>query len=122
MEHCKTQRIPVMASPALSPSALVSALMRPVHIEHMNPLRELKVVVNGIKEEFGLLDGGSEIVIMREDLWKEVKVPVNMKRKMRMEAANGLTSELPGCAEMLEIDVDGLKTWAHAFIVPSAPY
>ena len=47
---------------------------------------------------------------------------VNMNRKMRMEAANGLTSELPGCAEMLEIDVDGLKTWAHAFIVPSAPY
>ena len=68
MEHCKTQRIPVTASPELLPSAPVSALMRPVHIEHVNPLRELKVVVNGIKEEFGLLDGGSEIVIMREDL------------------------------------------------------
>ena len=102
--------------------ALVSALMRPVHIEHVNLLRELKVVVNGIKEEFGLLDGGLEIVIMREDLWKEVKVLVNMNRKMRMEAANGLMLELPGCAEMLEIDVDGLKTWAHVFIVPSALY
>ena len=43
MEHCKTQRIPVAASPELSQSALVSALMRPVHIEHVNPLRELKV-------------------------------------------------------------------------------
>ena len=122
MEHCKTQRIPVTASLELSPSTLVLALMMPVHIEHVNPLRELKVVVNGIKEEFGLLDGGSEIVIMREDLWKEVKVLVNMNRKMRMEAANGSMSELPGCAEMLEIDVDGLKTWAHAFIVPSALY
>ena len=122
MEHCKTQRIPVVASPELSPLALVLALMRPVHIEHMNPLRELKVVVNGIKEEFRLLDGGSEIVIMREYLWKEVKVPVNMNRKMRMEAANGSTSELPGCAEMLEIDVNGLKTWVHAFIVPAVLY
>src|ERR1700678_4616043 len=59
---------------------------------------------------------------MREDLWKEEKVPVNTSRKMRMEAANGSMSELPGCAKMLEIDVDGLKTWAHAFIVPTAPY
>ena len=118
MDHCKTQRVPVATSPDLSPSALVSALM----IEHVNPLRELKVVVNGVKEEFGLLDGGSEIVIMREDLWKEVNVPVNTSRRMRMEAANGSTSELPGCAEMLEIEVEGLKTWAHAFIVPSAPY
>ena len=25
-------------------------------------------------------------------------------------------------SRMLEIDVEGLKTWAHAFIVPSAPY
>src|ERR1700678_2154478 len=122
MEHCKTQRIPVAASPDLSPSALVSALMRPVHIEHVNPLRELKVVINGVKEEFGLLDGGSEIVLMREDLWKEVKAPVNTSRKMRMEAANGSMAELLGCAEMLEIDVEGLKTWAHAFIVPTAPY
>lgn len=39
-----------------------------------------------------------------------------------MEAANGSVTELSGCAEMLEIDVDGLKTWAHAFIVPTAPY
>jgi hypothetical protein len=122
MEHCKTQRVPIAASPDLSPSALVSALMRPVHIEHVNPLRELKVVVNGVREEFGLLDRGSEIVIMREDLWREVKVPVNTSRKMRMEAANGSTSELPGCAKMLEINVEGLKTWAHVCIVPTAPY
>ena len=39
-----------------------------------------------------------------------------------MEAVNRSASELPGCVEMLEIDVEGLKTWAHAFIVSSAPY
>lgn len=27
-----------------------------------------------------------------------------------------------GCVEMLEIDVDGIKTWAHAYVVPDAPY
>ena len=29
---------------------------------------------------------------------------------------------MPGCIEMLEIDVEGMKTWAHAFIIPDAPY
>ena len=52
----------------------------------------------------------------------EVRASANVKKRMMMEAANGSTSELPGCVEMLEIDVEGLKTWAHAFIVPSAPY
>ena len=47
---------------------------------------------------------------------------MNAKKRMMMEAANGSTSELLGCVEMLEIDVEGLKTWVHAFIVPSAPY
>lgn len=47
---------------------------------------------------------------------------VYMSKRMKMEAANSSTSELPGCAEMLEIDVEGLKTWVHVFIVPTALY
>ena len=27
-----------------------------------------------------------------------------------------------GCVEMLEIDIAGIKTWAHAYVVPDAPY
>ena len=91
-------------------------------MKYTEPLWELRVVVNGKKEELGLLDGGLEIVLIREDLWEEVRASVNVKKRMMMEAANGSTSELLGCVEMLEIDVEGLKTWAHAFIVPLAPY
>ena len=122
MDYCKTQRVLVTASPELSPSALILALMRPFQVEYAEPLRELRVVVNGKKEEPRLLDGGSEIVLIREDLWKEVGASANVKKRMMMEAENGSTSELPRCVEMLEIDVEGLKTWAHAFIVPSTPY
>ena len=68
MEYCKTQRVPVVESPELSPSALVSALIRLVQVEFAEPLRKLKVIVNGKKEEPVLLDGGSEIVLIREDL------------------------------------------------------
>jgi hypothetical protein len=27
-----------------------------------------------------------------------------------------------GCLEMLEIEVAGIKIWAHAYVVPDAPY
>jgi len=29
---------------------------------------------------------------------------------------------MKGCLEMLEINVAGIKTWVHAYIVPDAPY
>ncbi|KAG1843079.1 ribonuclease H-like domain-containing protein [Suillus tomentosus] len=41
---------------------------------------------------------------------------------MRMQTANGGAQEMGGCVEMLEIDVEGIKTWAHAYVVPNAPY
>ena len=122
MEYCKTQQVLVVESPELSLSALISALIRPFQVEFAEPLHELKVIVNGKKEEPVLLNGGSEIVLIREDLWKEVEASVNVKRRMMIEVANGSTSELSGHVEMLEIDVEGLKTWAHAFIMSSAPY
>ncbi|KAF9030017.1 hypothetical protein BDZ89DRAFT_912227, partial [Hymenopellis radicata] len=69
-----------------------------------------------------LLDEGSEIVVIRADLAKELAVDVNQHRTMLMETANGSKEALPGCAEYLRITVDGLPTFAHAFVVPSAPY
>jgi hypothetical protein len=39
-----------------------------------------------------------------------------------MQTANGSSQELAGCLEMLEIEVEGIKSWAHAYIVPDAPY
>lgn len=29
---------------------------------------------------------------------------------------------MSGCMEMLEIDIDSVKTWAHAYVVSDAPY
>ncbi|KAF9449673.1 hypothetical protein P691DRAFT_645657, partial [Macrolepiota fuliginosa MF-IS2] len=35
---------------------------------------------------------------------------------------NGGSEELEGCVEYLEVDVGGIKTFAHAFVVKVAPY
>jgi hypothetical protein len=79
-------------------------------------------MINGTHPELGLLDEGSEIVVIREDIWKKIQVPINTKARMCMQTANGGSQEMAGCVEMLEIDVEGIKSWAHAYVVPDAPY
>ena len=39
-----------------------------------------------------------------------------------MQTANRGKEELQGCVEYLELEVGGVKTYAHAFVVQSAPY
>jgi len=80
------------------------------------------VTVNGVHKELALLDDGSEIVIICEDIWKASQAKINSNVKMCMQIANGGIQHMPGCLEMLEIVVDGLKTWAHAFVIPDVLY
>jgi hypothetical protein len=86
------------------------------------PLREICVTLNGVHPELGLLNEGSEIVVIRKDIWEKTKAPINREIRMRMQTANRGLQEMAGCVEMLEIDVEGIKTWAHAYVVPDAPY
>ena len=39
-----------------------------------------------------------------------------------MQTANGEKEELQGCVEYLELEVGGVKTYTHIFVVQSAPY
>ncbi|KAG2074256.1 hypothetical protein BDR04DRAFT_1008368, partial [Suillus decipiens] len=55
-------------------------------------------------------------------IWKKTNAPRNQQIRMRMQTANGGAQEMGGCVKMLEIDVAGIKSWAHAYIVPDAPY
>lgn len=41
---------------------------------------------------------------------------------MKMTTANSSTEDMARCAKFLKIEVDGLKTLAHAFVVLNAPY
>ena len=115
VDYARMQRIPSFA-------ATNELSICPPLIEYSTPLHELKVTVNGVHEEIALLDDGSEIVVIREDIWKASQVVTNSNIKLRMQTVNGGIQHMPSCLEMLEIDVNGLKTWAHAFIIPDAPY
>jgi hypothetical protein len=91
-------------------------------VDYCTPLRELEVLLNGKIRTYGLLDEGSEIVVIRRDLVNELGLKVNPERTMTMHTANGGSEEIAGCVENLEIAIDGLVTWAHAYVVPEAPF
>ena len=117
VDHTHTHRIPAIAA-----TNKLSAAIAPPHIEYSTPLCKLKVTLNGIHEELALLDDGSEIVVIREDIWKASQAKINSQVRMRMQTANGGIQEMPGCIEMLEVNVEEMKTWVHAFVIPDAPY
>ena len=119
VEFSHTHRIPTSIS---APATADVCAIAPVHIEYLTPLREMKVTLNGVHEELALLDEGSEIVVIRKDIWHKSQAAINPHIRMRMKTANGGTQDMPGCMEMLEIVVDGIKTWEHAYVIPNTPY
>lgn len=110
VDYTRTQRVP-KPTQAQTTAALA----------YSTPLQEIDVRLAG-KEEVGLLDEGSEIVVVRKDVWEELGFKVNPEVEMVMQTANGGKEPMLGCAENLEIEVGGLKTRAHAFVVPQAPF
>ncbi len=121
--HKRTSQVP----PSTSASNTLSLNNKkspppPPALEYAALLCVIPVCIAGKQSEHVLLDKGSKIVVIRADLAKELGVDVNQHHTMLMGTANDSKEALPGCAEYLEITVDGLPTFAHAFIVPSAPY
>jgi len=85
-QTCTQNKVPAIGA------ALVTLPEMPV--EFAIPLQEVEVVVMGQRCELGLLDEGSEIVIVQEDLCKELGLKVNKKRRMTMQMANGRKEEM----------------------------
>ena len=81
------------------PTSISAPAIAPVHIKYLTPLREMKVTLNGVHEELALLDEGSEIVIIREDIWHKSQAAINPHIRMHMKTANGGTQDMPGCVE-----------------------
>ncbi|KXN82283.1 hypothetical protein AN958_02763 [Leucoagaricus sp. SymC.cos] len=92
-------------------------LVPEVPLEFAMPLREVEVVVMRRRRELELLDEGLEIVIVQEDLCEELGLEINQGQKMTMQTANGGKEEMQGCVEFLELEVGGVKTYTHMFVV-----
>ena len=86
------------------------------------PLREIDVLINQSTFEAGVLDQGSQIVLIRQDLAQEAGVSINTAHQIDMEGANGTVSKTLGCAENLVMQVGDVPFEIHAHVVDHAPF
>jgi hypothetical protein len=127
IERLKTRRvdaggydIPSIPKPVPPSSVLKFSTPRPA--EYSLPLREIDVLVNGIVPEAGILDQGSQIIVIRWDLAREAEVQFNPNFQLEMEGANGLSSKTMGCAKNLTMEIGDVSFEVHAHIVERAPF
>ena len=72
--------------------------------------------------EPGLLDPGSQIVVIRKDLTQELDARINTGLRIEMEGANSLTNWTLGCAENLPMHIGGVSFKLHAHVIECAPF
>ena len=104
MEQFRTIHVPTVISPGIMAASILqvptamSLEIQGVSVEFCTPLQEIKVLVSGKVVVAGVLDEGSEIVVVRKDLWEELGFKVNRARLMLMQLANGVKEVMEGCA------------------------
>ena len=124
VEKLRTRRVDTSASfeEFLTSPTPVFELSVPRTAEYSLPLREIDVLINGSVSEAGVLDQGSQIIVIRQDLVQEAGILVNKDRQLRMEGANGLVSKTLGCAENLAMQIGDVQFEVHAHVVDRAPF
>ena len=85
-------------------------------------LQEVDITLAGISSEPGVIDPGSQIVVIRQDLAQEIKAPVNLARRLEMEGANGVSNWTVGCTEYLPMRISDISFSLHAHVVEHAPF
>jgi len=90
--------------------------------EFFLPLREIDILVNNLRTEAGVLNQGSQIVVIQEDLAKEVDTQINTQCTLHMKGANGSTSCTLRCAKDLSMRIGDVSFTIHAHVVCTAPF
>ena len=88
---------------AESPPPAKSRLTHCPEPEYSLPLQEIDINLGEGISEPGLLDPGSQIVVIRRDLAQEINAHVSPGLWIEMEGANGYTNWTLGCAEFLQM-------------------
>ncbi len=103
-----------------TPPFSVLELSTPHIAEYSLPLREIDVLINDTISEAGVLDQGSQIIVIQRDLAQEAGAVMNSDHQLEMEGANGLVSKTLGCAENLSMRVGDVSFEVHAHVVDRA--
>ena len=110
---------PSFAKPHSLPNPSLTDSPEPVY---SLPLQEVDIALSSGITEPSLLDQGSQIVIIRQDLAQEINTQINPTLRIQMEGANSTTNWTLGCAENLPMQVGNIPFHLHAHIIECAPF
>ena len=103
-------------------SVTILELATKCEAEFSLPLQEIDILVNNCSTQVGVLDQGSQIVIIHENLAREVGARINNQHTLHMEGMTGSTSRTLGCAEDLEMCIGNISFTIHAHVIQTAPF
>lgn len=69
-----------------------------------------------------LLDDGSSIVVVREDVWESLGVPMNARKQVRLETAGGQINTTLGLIENLQLWVGEVPIYVQAHVARNCPF
>ncbi|KZV86747.1 hypothetical protein EXIGLDRAFT_575788, partial [Exidia glandulosa HHB12029] len=70
----------------------------------------------------GIIDNGSQIVVISQRFWEAVRQPLDNKLKTSMTAANGSTGSTMGVCVNLPVNIAGITFYVQAHVVEEAPF
>jgi len=86
------------------------------------PLQEVDVVINNSIHVPAILDTGSQITVIRQDIVQSLGAKINYQRLIEMEGANGATNWTIGCAKNLTLQVGDAAFKVHAHVVETISF
>ena len=86
------------------------------------PLCDIDVLVEDLRTEAGVIDQGSQIVVVREDLAKEVGARINTQCTLCIKGASDSMFRTLGCAEGLNMHMGDMSFTINAHVICRAPF
>ena len=69
-----------------------------------------------------ILNGGAQVVIMRRDIWEQLRTPLVANQAMRMESANATTTLMMGLIENYLVTIGSVTVFLQIQVVEDAPF
>ncbi|TDL26454.1 hypothetical protein BD410DRAFT_715832, partial [Rickenella mellea] len=85
------------------------------------PLREIECIVGEKCVEMGLIDSGAQIILIRQDLWHDLGLPLSVTNSLVMEGIASGRARTMGSIDNLRIRIGSVIFYAQAQVVESSP-
>jgi len=69
-----------------------------------------------------ILDGGAQVVVMRKDIWEQLRAPIVASKAIPMESANATTTKTLGLIENYPVQLGPITVYLQIQVVETAPF